>query len=335
MDEQVLFDRFHEALDTRPRPGAYERMRVALTERAPAARRPRPFRMRFTKMSYRVAAAVAVAAILIAAAGILAATHHTTTSSIPATDQNTKAYQTLVASDYNKMAASTSTHCNTIDDIQCAAAIGRVVPALQAWVDDLNAYQTPPQYTVLDGQLRRHLTEAIVELQAAVAFQKTHDEAGFNAATDAAQYERAWIDPTSFELEGTSQDSAGTFSAAMSAIRSATTNCVNGTPKPADVGCLHLAAGDSCPGTDALRCNSDVQAVETQLQGLLISLEHNPAPSASASKARDLQQALAAADTAALGITDALLKRDTARLNDSRNQFVSAIRAAQGIASTM
>ena len=31
MDEQILFDRFHEALETEPRPGAYERMRLAIT----------------------------------------------------------------------------------------------------------------------------------------------------------------------------------------------------------------------------------------------------------------------------------------------------------------
>ena len=31
MDERILFAQFHEALDVEPRPGAYERMRIAMT----------------------------------------------------------------------------------------------------------------------------------------------------------------------------------------------------------------------------------------------------------------------------------------------------------------
>lgn len=85
MEERAVFERFHEALELEPQPGAYERFRVAFITPPAAAKRRRPvLRLRFTRMSLRVAAAVAVVAIAIAlVAGYVAA--HRVTSQLPAT----------------------------------------------------------------------------------------------------------------------------------------------------------------------------------------------------------------------------------------------------------
>jgi len=69
MDERILFDQFHEALDVEPRPGAYERMRFAMTNQ-PVALKSRPvFRMRWSKMGIRVAAVLAAAVLAVAVEG--------------------------------------------------------------------------------------------------------------------------------------------------------------------------------------------------------------------------------------------------------------------------
>ena len=107
MDEQILFDRFHEALEMEPRPGAYERMRFAMTNR-PIALKGRPaFRMRWSKMGLRIAAGVTAAVIVIAVAAAFIAAHRGPVGSAPAgQDPNVKAYRDMIALDYNAMAAS-------------------------------------------------------------------------------------------------------------------------------------------------------------------------------------------------------------------------------------
>jgi len=84
MDERAVFERFHEALELEPQPGAYERFRADFINPAVAAGRRPVFRLRFTKMSLRVAAALAVAVIAMALIAGYAATHRAS-SSVPAT----------------------------------------------------------------------------------------------------------------------------------------------------------------------------------------------------------------------------------------------------------
>ena len=334
MDERVLFDRFHEALDTEPRPGAYERLRTAMKNQ-PAARQRRPaFRMRWTKMGFRVAAALTAAVIAIGLVAAFLATHHASVGMTPAGDEkNVKAYREMMAGDYNAMNASTSDNCNTIDDKLCAAAIGRVVPRLQSWLDDLTAFRTPAQYAVLDAQLRLHLKEVIVELNSAVMFQKANDQRGFALAMSAALYERGWMDPATFTITGTYAKVAGSHQDAVNVARQALLNCMNSTPAPADFGCSHLAAGESCAGAAAAQCEDDVQAAATQLEMFLVGLTQNPAPSSLRVKDAKLQADLARADTALLEITDAILHEDATRLQTSRNAYVIAINDANGDAS--
>jgi len=326
MDEQVVYERFHEALDLGSRPGGYDRMRHALINYLPAAKSRPARRMRFTKMTFRFVASLVAAAIVIAVAVALVASHHTTTGLVNADQQNNlRAYQVLIRSDYNRMEASTSDNCNTIDDRQCSVAVSRVVTALDQWIADLNGFQTPSQFAALDLQLRRHLSDAAADLNAAVAFQRANDPAGFNLAMEAALYERGWIDPASFVLDGSYQKFAPTYQAAVSAAKAGLDNCVNGTPTPADFGCSHLMSSASCPSATAVQCESDVETAETQLQQFMISLAQNPAPASAAANATKLQNDLARADAALLAIRDALLKNDLSKMTQARSDFTAAI----------
>ena len=332
MDERTLFDQFHEALDIEPRPGAYERVRFAFTNHPVALKRLPVLRMRWSKMGLRIGAVVTVAAIAIALAAVFIATHHAFVGSVPAgSDANVKVYQAMMNSDYNTMVASTSSHCNTIQDTGCQAAVAPVLVTLQKWVDDLNAFQTTPaRYAAIDGQLRRHLTAAIAELNAAVAFQKANNRNGFNLAMRAAFSERAWLDPTMFAIEGTYPKVAGSYHDAMSLATQALGACVNGTPGPGDLGCQRLSAQETCTGAAASTCESDVEAATAQIQTFLVALLQNPAPSALTAPGARFQADLAQADTALLAIADALVHGDSAKAAAGQSLYRAAITAADG-----
>jgi hypothetical protein len=311
MEDNVLFDRFHAALEAEPRAGAYDRLRAAMNNSQAAAIQRRPHsRLRFTKMGLRITAAIAAVAILTALIVALLASHRTPVGNVPATDsRNVTAYRALILADYGVMNASTSDHCNTIADTGCAAAVGRVAVALQKWVSDLQGFQTPPRYAALDALLRAHLTQAAYDLNAAVAFQPQNNSNGFDLAMNAAVYERAWLDPASFAIEGTLGNRAASYRDALGQISQAQSNCVLGTPQPLDIACARLMS-HACVITDAHSCEITVQEAATQVQGFVISIAQFPPPSSRTTQAAKLQTDLVQEDAALIAITVALLKGD-------------------------
>src|ERR1700680_3370442 len=147
MDDRTLFDQFHEALEMEPRPGAYDRMRLAMTNH-PVALKQRPaFQMRWSKMGLRVTAAVAAGAIAIAVIAVFLASHHGPVGSVPAgQDQHVKAYSTMIRSNYNSYSDLLNTtfstvQCNSVQDTECPVAIRTMLPQFQKWLSDLNSFQ--------------------------------------------------------------------------------------------------------------------------------------------------------------------------------------------------
>jgi hypothetical protein len=334
MDEQILFDRFHEALEMEPRPGAYERMRFAMTNRPVLLKRRPAFRMRWSKMGLRMAAGVTAAVIAIAVVAAFIVAHRGPVGSAPAgQDPNVKAYQAMISSDYDA-SANPNFRCNGVQDANCQTSVRVAIPLLQKWIVDLNSFQTPSRFVAIDGQLRAHLNQAIADLNALAAFQTAGNQNGFNLAIEAGTYERAWIDPTTFALEGAYPRVAGTYHDAFRLARQSLDACVNGTPAPADLGCAGLRAA-VCTAGFTQTCVSDLQTADTQLQMFLIALLQNPAPSALTIKTTQLQADLAKADTAVLAITDAVLRGDAAKVAAAELSYSDAISSADGDAVTI
>ena len=331
MDERAVFERFHEALELEPRAGAYERFRAAFVT-VPAAAGPRPaIRLRFSKISLRVAAAVAVVAILIALVAGILATHHTPTAGVPAgPDKNTQAYQALMMRDYGAMNASTSNHCGSINDPGCAAAIAPVNATLQKWIDDLAAFQTPPAYASLDAMIRRHLHTVIVVQNAAIQYQKANNAAAFTFAMNAAFYERAWIDPASFTTEGRYQRLASSYKDAVQLSNQWLEGCNSQTPGPADRACSQLQYAQPCYGPqDAPTCEGYIEDTLTQLEAAVVGIVENPAPSHLATQTADFLSMLVKADDALLSLTEAMVARDATKAADAQVSFASYIEAAE------
>jgi len=313
MDEQILLDRFHEALETEPRPGAYERMRLAITRQpVPLQRRP-AFRMRWSKMGLRVAAALTAVLIVIALAAVLVATHRAPVGSVPADkDQNVKAYQALVRTDDINLNASTSPHCQTIKDTGCAAAVVPVDAALQRWADDLNAFSTPARFKVLDAALRRHLVQGINELNAAVSFQKAGNQSGFDLAMGAADFEDGWIGSAADAIEASTTATGTSYRDAITFATQSFDACNS---------CGALPARD-CSGTGAQGCLYADETASTAVQAFLLAIVGNPGPGATEAR---LNADLETADKALVAITNGLISGDSNAVKAAQRSYASAI----------
>ena len=255
MDERILFDQFHEALDIEPRQGAYERMRLAFTNHPVALKRRSAFPRRWSNMGLRVAAVLAAAVIAIALGAAILATHHGPVGSVPAgNDPNVKAYQAMITSGYDSLAAPSSATCGTVNDTGCEAAVATGVARLAKWVSDLKSFQTPARFAVLDGMLRRHLTDETIYVNAMLAAQKSKNVKAFDFAGQSGFYEGEWIDPTVGTIDGSYPRVAGSYTDALAVAKQSMGACINQAPGPADIGCELLYHPDVCASVGLQAC---------------------------------------------------------------------------------
>src|ERR1700674_4537109 len=129
----------------------------------------------------------------------------------PTTDPAIKAYQALMLSDDNAMGASTSNHCNTVQDTACPAAAARVVTALQSWLDDLNRFQTPARFATIGAQMKRHVAAAMAYLNATVAANLGKNQPGEDRSIVAAVSEREWVDRLTTSISHSSPVNNGVY----------------------------------------------------------------------------------------------------------------------------
>ena len=325
MEEKNLFDQFHEALDVEPRPGAYERMRYAFMSHPDALKKRPVFPTRWSKMGLRVAAVLAAAVIAVALGAAILAGRHGPVGSTPAgPDPNVKAYQALIKTDYDSLAAGTgSLSCSDVNDTGCEAAVATTVPLLTKWVSDLKSFHTPAQFAALDAMLQRHLTDAINIQNAQLAAHKSGNLKDFTFAGEGAFYENEWLDPTIGVIAGSYPKVASSYHDALALARQHIDACVSQAPGPADLGCEHLYHPDVCANVGVQACASDAYSAAAQIQSFLISLLQNPAPTALAAKDRQIQSDLAQLDADIVAVTDGLLSGDSAQTTSAEAQFVA------------
>jgi hypothetical protein len=330
MDERTLFDQFHEALEVEPRPGAYERMRYAFTNRPDALKRRPGFPTRWSKMGLRVAAVLAAAVLAIALGAAILMVRHGPVGTAPAgPDPNVKAYQAMIKSGYDSLTVFYgSFSCSTVDDAGCDADASTTLPLLAKWVSDLKSFQTPARFAALDGMLRRHLTDAITYKNAMLAAHKSGNVKDFTLAGEGGFYETEWLDPAVATIAGSYPRVAGSYHDALALARQHIDACVTQAPGPADLGCEHLYHPDVCAGVGVQACAIYAHSAAAQIQSFLISLLQNPAPTALAAKDRQIQSDLAQIDADIVAITDGLLSGDSAKTTSAETLFVADLTRA-------
>lgn len=321
MEQRNVFDRFHEALDVEPRPGSYERMRLALTT-APVTLQRRPaFRMRFTRMGFRVAAALVAAVVVVVALVAYLSLHHTTVGTTPAQHgPDLRPYQALIARDYAKTYASEGTgHCNSFADAGCPTVIARVNGNLQTWLDDLGTFSAPSTLTEVDAMLRAHLAEAMYAGNIAIAAQKTGNAALFDAALSAHLDVRAFIVGIAPAIGDTQVVAARRYSSNVqdqAGLLGSCTPCAKYATPPV-----------TCAQADLPNCVNDVVAVDAQIYQFELAIVQTAAPSALATKDASLQKDIVDTDAALLAMIRAGLAGDANAFNRAAGPVPDAMAA--------
>lgn len=315
MDERLLFERFHEALDVEVSPGGYERLRIALEKSSARPHRGSVLPMRFTKMSLKLVAAMAVAVIGIAAVAALLATHHVAEQPAPA-DPQVKAYERMMVSDDGNVSASASSSCTEVQDTACPASVNHLNGALQHWLDDLNRYQTPARFATVDSQSRRHINAAMSFFNALLAAQRAQDRYGMASALLAAADQVTWLDDIVNSITHSHQGSTATYMAAVRGSKPILDSCAS---------CQQLISRiqPNC----AAPYPSCLEAAAVAIMQVQNALAQTPAPTSLKQKDTRLQSDLAQADTAVIAMTTAMFANDQAAFDSARSAFRPALSA--------
>ena len=238
----------------------------------------------------------------------------------PTPDPAINAYKTLMVSDDNAMGASTSNHCNTVQDVACPAAVARVVAALQTWLDDLNRFQTPARFATIDAQMRRHVAAAIAYLNGAAAATLAKNQPALDRSIVAAVGERGWVDRLTASISHSSPVTTTVYSSLVKSEKSDLDKCA---------GCQRLIAQAplTCEGTAATDCNSLVLDAASQVATFEGAVVLDAAPSTLATKDAQLQTDLAQGDTALIAMMGDLLKGDQQGFTAARPSLERALAA--------
>jgi hypothetical protein len=321
MDERIITNRFHEALDAEPRPGAYDRMRFALTSSPILLRQPSGFRKGFNRMGFRVVAAVVAVVIVVVAVVAYVSLHHPNVGMVPANQgQDIKPYQALIARDYAKTIASESNHCILFTDTGCEAALSRLTPNLESWLQDLNNFSPPQRFSRIDAMLRSHLAEAVVAGNTGIAAQKAGNTALFDAAMAANFDVRPFIVAIAAAVADTKGVAAASYSSGIQDQMDLLSSC---TPCARYVS----TAPVSCAKAALPSCVNDVVAVDAQIYDFESAVVQQGAPASLAGKDANLQKDLVAADTALLAMISAGLGGDPAGFTSASSSVQASISA--------
>ena len=320
MEERVLFDRMHDALDIEPPAGAYERMRIALAK-SPAKPHGWPvFRMKGSKMGFRLAAGFALLVLVGAIVAAYLAVHNATSSRIPAgSGQAIAAYQNQVNVDGQNANATWSAPCDTTTHTGCQGDATRAIVALQRWLDDLNRSEPPARFLVVDAQLRLHISGSIAGLNALLAASQANDSNGMDRAYLLAVDGRVWTDAVVPSIVSSKQVTAAAYTNSVRAQSSTLTSCAD---------CQVLA------GQSQIDCSQNQTTCQYLLDGPEGLISHFQstlvafaAPDSLSAKDTRLQQDLGRADSALTAMRAALSTGDQAGFNAGRVSLRSALAA--------
>lgn len=320
MDEHLLFERLHDALDVETPPGAYERLRIALAK-SPAKPRAWPgLRMGGSKMGFRLAAGLAVIALAVAIFAAFLAAHNATTGSVPAgSGQSIQAYQRLVGDDDTRANATWSAPCDTTVHTGCQGDATRAIIALQKWLDDLNQSQPPARFAIVDSQLRQHLTAAIFALNSLLAAVQAQNQDGIDRAYVVGASARGWTDAVTPGIVSSQQVTAAAYKNSVRAQSSSFTSC-------GDCNVLTGQGQVDCSQNQDF-CETLLDGTELQVASLQAAVVAFAAPASLSAKDASLQQNLAKADSALIAMRAAVSAGDQAGFNAGRATLRPALAA--------
>lgn len=329
MDERILFDRIHQALDIEPSQGAYERLQIALVNKPVKSRKWQAFPIRSSKTGLRVAAVIAVVVLAIAAAAAYVAAHRVADEVTPADSEHAVAsYKHLLSDDYNKIPiTSIESTCSGNQFAACEADLNLRIPTVNQIQNDLGRIQPPARFAVAVAQMRRHQALQLSRLNAVLAANRAQDAAGVDRTVASVVSGRPWMDAMFNSIFSSQQGSIATYTQTVRNEKRNLDQCIE---------CRNLAGQSqiSCIGSQATSCQALLQSTAAQVassQSAVASFQNAvvriAAPNSLATKDNRLQLDLAKADTALLMMADALSAGDQAGFNRGRVSLQQAVAA--------
>jgi hypothetical protein len=325
MDERLLYDRVHQALDAEPSPGAYDRLRVSLTKSPARPHRGLSFTFRWPKMGLRLAAVVTLVVLGIALVAGFVATHRVAENITQVnSDHATAAYKLMVSDAYAKVSTEASNwNCNSgTEFVACEADGNRLLPAGYQWLNDLNRIQPPATFAVAHAQLRLHVTAQIARTYALIAASRAHDAAAVDreVAVIRGHTGSAWVQTMVESIVASKQRTAPIYVSSVRTEKQGLDGCVS---------CQDLAGQSqySCAGGQATSCQDLVKLTATQVLSFQAALVRTAAPNSLTAKDSRLQLDLANAAAALVTMDDALSAGDQAAFNAGRTSLQQAMPA--------
>ena len=316
MEDMNLFDRFHAAFEEAPPRGAFERLQSDLIKHS-AARRARPaFHMRWSRMSLRLTAAVAVVVIAIALVAAYIAAQRPSVGSVPASD-SVAAYQSMVQANYDAWRSAPFT-CNAVPALSCATDLATNQAVLLKWRSELDSFRAPKQFAVIDAQLRKHLDTMFQKLGVAATAVKSHDQSQFDNAMFYGRIDVTWLNYAAQAIASSHMATSSEYIALVHAERATLIGCSS---------CQQDLTLADCTTIGDPICPHDVTTDSDFLGTIQADFVKTAAPAEFSDQSSTLQSDLAQADNALMAAGKALLLNDAVALKSARAAYLDALTA--------
>jgi hypothetical protein len=321
MDEQILFDRVHQALDVEVPAGAYEQLRKTLASRSvDRSQGKSPLgRAAWPRPAMQLAAAVLV--VVLAAAAVVTFVQLRTTAPRSAPAVSIEAYKTMLNRDVSRLdSAGNGVSCTTLQST-CPQPGKPVLKAYQRWLDDLNGSEPPAKFAVIDAQMRKHLAAAISDINTVYAAYAARNQDGLDRAGNETQRQGDWLNVVASTIVNSRQGTAAGYADSVLAARR------QGLDVCPECQLLSSSGPIDCTGSQESNCEGDVAYAKSAIEDLEAAVMRVAAPGSLAAQDALLQRDLAEADTAVLAMATALLTGDQGGFSAGRLLFQHAFPA--------
>jgi hypothetical protein len=321
MEDMNLFDRFHAAFEEAPPRGAFERLQRELIEHSPARRGRPAFRMRYSRMSLRLAAVVAAVVIVVALVAAYLAAQRPTTGGVPAgSSGGVAAYRSMVQANYDAW-KSAPFNCHAVTDPSCATDLASNRAVLLKWRSELSSFGTPNQFALIDAQMRKHLDGVLQKFGVAATAMNSHNESVFASAVFYGAIDATWLDHAAQGIARSHVATSSQYTALVYAYAEALANgCAS---------CQQDATLGDCATIDNPLCPHDVTTASDFVGTIQADFAETLAPAEFSDPNSTLQLDLAQADDALIVMSNALLQGDRAALKAGRAAYLDALVAVK------
>ncbi len=322
--EQTLRIELHRALDEvlPPAPWLEAAVRDDLRNRREnrsTDRGPGKLRTAWPGGAMQFAAGLLVVVLAAAAVAAFLDLRYRATHLAPAA-MDAPAYEAMVSRHIDQLvSANNGLDCTTLQS-RCPTPGQPVLTAYQGFLDDLKGSESPARFAVIDAQMRRHVAEAIADLNGAVAAYRAKDQTALDRANYLLNAQGNWVGTIGRSI---AQSHEGSNSAYVESVRTANQNLALCT------GCqpLELTGSVDCTGIQTVVCEADVVYAKSDVESVEAALASVGAPSSLAAQDGLLQRDLARADSGLLAMANAQLTANQAGFDAGRLLLQQALPA--------